>query len=181
MADQDAPKLRYNCYLLREHLPMIEHALRAKYRPGGREGMTTPTPTSAAPQGAVAYLGTTEPRTPKWAENLEPMFSGVASLINQAHRVVVFLPVRNRHFAVCFGYGSAALEWDALETNFGLRVAARRFKPNRISELRSRKIDVTARTSPHCSSRRRTPRSWRRPRRRVCAEAGRRAGRRRGR
>lgn len=141
------PKLRYNCYLLRPGLTSVESALRPKYRPGGAAAMAQVPPSAAAPEGAIAYLGTSDPKTPKWAVALSSMFSGISSLTNAANRVVVFLPVSERWFAICFGYGSSALNWDAVESNFGLRVAARRFRSNGgLSELRSRRIDQTART-----------------------------------
>ncbi len=65
--------------------------------------------------------------------------------MNLANRLVIFLPVGDRWFAVCFGYGSSALEWDAVDSNFGLRVAARRFRAD-VTEVRSRRIDASART-----------------------------------
>ena len=39
--------------------------------------------------------------------------------------------MKDRKFAVCFGYGSTTLDWSAIETNFGLKFAARRLDPNR--------------------------------------------------
>lgn len=139
-------KLRYNCYLLSDSVVDVERALRAKYRPGGPQGMTKLPTTAAAPAGAVAYLGSSDPRRPVWAQQLAAAFTGADAVANVSHRLVIFLPVKNRWFAVCFGYGSSALEWDLLDHNFGLRVAARRFAPEAVQELRSRRVDATART-----------------------------------
>ncbi|GAA2197075.1 TIGR04141 family sporadically distributed protein [Sinomonas flava] len=47
---------------------------------------------------------------------------------------------------MCFGYGAGVLEWDRIEANFGLRVAARKFDHEAVTELRSRRIDASART-----------------------------------
>lgn len=145
-AKKKDPKLRFNCYLLREGLTDVEEALRAKYRTGGALALTQLGTTNKAPKGAQAFLGSGEPRRPVWAEQLNAAFPGADRVENTPHRLIIFLPVETRWFAVCFGYGSSALEWDAVEANFGLRVAARRFEPESVQELRSRRIDFTART-----------------------------------
>ncbi len=140
------PKLRFNCYLLIEGLKDVQKALRPKYRMGGDQELVPIPATSKAPQGALAFMGAGTPRTPPWAEKLDAAFPGIAQLETTPYRMVVFLPVDSRWFAVCFGYGSSALDWDSIEANFGLRLAARRFAPESVQELRSRRIDVTART-----------------------------------
>lgn len=145
MPDDDPPKLMFNCYLLDKALADPEHALRPKYRSGGEHELSKLAPTSVAPSGAIAYFGTSDPKTPRWAELLSPMFHGL-DVLNQTNRLVIFMPVRKRTFALCFGYGGGALEWDCLETSFGLRFAARKLKPDQVTELRSRRIDATART-----------------------------------
>jgi len=73
-------------------------------------------------------------------------FPGAAEAASAANRLVIFLPAGDRWFAVCFGYGASTLESELVEGNFGLRVAARLFRPTSVSELRSRRIDATART-----------------------------------
>jgi uncharacterized protein (TIGR04141 family) len=139
-------KLRFNCYLLREGLDDVEKALRSKYRPSGAQALRKIDGSAEAPAGSVAYLGAPAERTPRWAEELDSLFPGVAQVTNRSNRFVIFLPVTTRWFAVCFGYGSGVLEWDSVEGNFGLRVAARRFQPDDVTEFRSRRIDASART-----------------------------------
>lgn len=146
MEKQKSPKLKFNCYLLREDISEFESALRKKYRKGGSDQLQQLTTTSKAPQGAVALYGSTPPKSPKWAELLENSFIGVNQATNSAQRLLIFLPVAERMFVICFGYGSSALEWDAIETGFGLQVAARILEPDRLTELRSRRIDRSART-----------------------------------
>ena len=146
MTGQRSAKLRFNCYLLRDGLSDTEKALRPKYRPTGAQALQRIDGSTAAPQGSVAYLGTPTERTPRWAEELDALFPGVAQITNRSNRFVIFLPVAQRWFAVCFGYGSGVLEWDSVESNFGLRVAARRFAPDDVTEFRSRRIDASART-----------------------------------
>lgn len=147
MTEASEPKLRYNCYFLRDGITDPVTALRPKYRPdAGGESMSELAGSDLALPGAVAYIGTTQPKTPSWADRLAPMYPDLGSLTNQSNRLVLFVPVEGRWFAICFGYGSTALEWDAVVPNFGLRVAARRFKPDQVSEVRSRRIDASGRT-----------------------------------
>jgi len=146
MARRREPKLRFNCYLLRDGLNDMEMALRPKYRPAGVQALRKIDGSATAPQGSVAYLGSPTERTPRWAEELDTLFPGIAQVTNRSNRFVIFLPVTQRWFAVCFGYGSGVLEWDCVEGNFGLRVAARRFQPDDVTEFRSRRIDASART-----------------------------------
>lgn len=144
--EKQAAKLRFNCYLLRDGLKDVETALRSKYRPSGKSALQKVAGSAGAPTGSIAYLDTPSERTPKWAEELDALFPGVAQITNKSNRLVIFLPVGTRWFAICFGYGSGALEWEAVEGNFGLRLAARRFQPDDVTELRSRRIDASART-----------------------------------
>jgi uncharacterized protein (TIGR04141 family) len=146
VAGASEAKLRFNCYLLRAGLGDVEEALRPKYRPSGAQSLRKLDGSAAAPLGAVAYLGTPVDRTPRWAEELDALFPGVAQITNRSNRFIIFLPVAQRWFAVCFGYGSGVLEWDCVESNFGLRLAARRFQPDDVTEFRSRRIDASART-----------------------------------
>ncbi|WP_091330779.1 DUF6119 family protein [Micromonospora aurantiaca (nom. illeg.)] len=139
------PKLRFNCYLLRQGLPTIEAALRAPYRPGGRTPMLPIQPAGGAPQGTVGYFSTPKQKVPPWAKALSPIFPALSQAQNLSNRFVIFLPVESRWFAVCFGYGSSALEWSAIEANFGLRFAARRMSPKSLREFRSRRVGASNR------------------------------------
>lgn len=139
-------KMRFNCYLLRTGLATPEDALRTKYRASGAEALTKIEGLSGAPARSVAYLGSGKDRIPRWAQEMNEYFPGTDAAVNRSNRLVIFIPVGARWFAVCFGYGSSALEWDAVESNFGLRVAARKLRPKEVMELRSRRIDASART-----------------------------------
>ncbi|MET9630972.1 DUF6119 family protein [Lentzea sp. NPDC006480] len=145
MADRPA-KLRFNCYLLREGLDSPVEALRAQYRPDGRTAMVKLSVSTSAPSGVSAFASLRSEKSPTWATALVPFFPQLESVINTSSRLVIFLPVKNRTFAACFGYGSSALEWTDLEPNFGLRFAARRIDPNGLNEIRSRRIDASSRT-----------------------------------
>lgn len=139
-------KLRFNCYLLKEEVTNPVHALRAPYRPGGSKEMSRLTPSASAPEGVLAYFSARSEKVPKWAQALLPTFPDLSRAINTSNRLVVFLPVAGRCFALCWGYGQSTLEHTAIESNFGLRFAARCLDPESVHEVRSRRIDASSRT-----------------------------------
>ncbi|MFF1406481.1 DUF6119 family protein [Streptomyces sp. NPDC058294] len=138
--------LRFNCFLLREGLESPEQALRSQYRPGGTSGMMKLAESTSTPDGCVAYLRDMSPNTPAWAKLLSPVFPELETVENFSNRLVIFLPVGDRTFALCFGYGSSTLEWSWIEANFGLKFAARRFDSKAMSGIGSRRIDSSARS-----------------------------------
>ncbi|MCX5438742.1 DUF6119 family protein [Streptomyces sp. NBC_00063] len=142
----DSPKLRFNCFLLREGLPSHQKALRAQYRTTGKSAMTELTPAAGAPEGCVAFFATKRDGVPPWSRSLNPVFPALGDVKSVSHRLVIFLPVGDRVFAVCFGYGSSSLEWSWIEPNFGLRFASRAYNTFALNEIRSRRIDPSART-----------------------------------
>lgn len=139
-------RLRFNCFLLKNGLDDPQQALREPYRRGGAAEMAKLRNKDKAPHGATAYLLANTERHPSWAVRLAELFEGLEDTRNLSNRLIIFLPVEERIFAACFGYGSSALDWSCVEPNFGLRVAARAMSPNAMSELRSRRFDVSART-----------------------------------
>ncbi|MEV5976128.1 DUF6119 family protein [Streptomyces sp. NPDC052114] len=143
---EKAPALRFNCFLLREGLGSYKEALRSQYRPGNQNGMRELDSSPLAPDGCVAYLKDMSEKTPAWAKQLAPIFSELQTILNVSNRLVVFLPVSGRTFAICFGYGSSTLEWSWVEANFGLKFAARRFDSKEMSGIGSRRIDAAARS-----------------------------------
>ncbi|MFB9477977.1 DUF6119 family protein [Streptomyces filamentosus] len=140
------PTLRFNCFLLREGLKDCEKALRVQYRPGSKSEMRKLANSDNAPDGCVAYLRDRTENVPAWARLLAPAFSELEGVLNFSNRLVIFLPVKNRTFAICFGYGSSTLEWSWVEANFGLRFAARRFDSKAMTGVGSRRIDSSARS-----------------------------------
>ncbi|MFI9026917.1 DUF6119 family protein [Streptomyces sp. NPDC053560] len=141
-----APTLRFNCFLLREGLDSHEEAFRPQYRPGKPGGMRKLADSQVAPEGCAAYLKDMSEKQPSWAKLLAPAFPELQAVLNYSNRLVIFLPVADRVFAVCFGYGSSTLEWSWIEANFGLKFAARRFDSNAMSGIGSRRIDASARS-----------------------------------
>ena len=98
MAEAQLPKLRFNCYLIREGISHPEMALRSKYRPSGQSmtSMSQITSSANAPEDAVAYSGAPSEKPPKWAERLDSLFPGTEQITNRSNRFVIFLPVRDR-------------------------------------------------------------------------------------
>ncbi|MGV9571337.1 DUF6119 family protein [Streptomyces nigra] len=141
-----APTLRFNCFLLREGLDSYEKAFRPQYRPGKPSGMRKLADSRVAPEGCTAYLKDMSEKQPAWAKLLAPVFTELEAVLNYSNRLVIFLPVSNRVFALCFGYGSSTLEWSWIEANFGLKFAARRFDSRAMSGIGSRRIDASARS-----------------------------------
>ncbi|MCO8305917.1 DUF6119 family protein [Streptomyces sp. RKCA744] len=147
MTDTEArTKLRFNCYLLREEINEPLPALRSDCRPGGKKEMSELRVSDAAPSGCRAYLRSKSESKPPWAASLISTFPELDGVINLSNSLVIFLPVGERLFAVCFGYGSSSLEWSSVEPNFGLRFAARCLNSDAVNEIRSRRIDASART-----------------------------------
>ncbi|MFF2597721.1 DUF6119 family protein [Streptomyces californicus] len=141
-----ASTLRFNCFLLREGLASYEEAFRPQYRPGKPNGMRRLTDAALAPKGCAAYLKDMSEKQPAWAKLLAPVFHELEAVLNYSNRLVIFLPVGGRVFAVCFGYGSSTLEWSRVEANFGLKFAARRFDSQAMNAVGSRRIDASSRS-----------------------------------
>ncbi|MEU0128646.1 DUF6119 family protein [Streptomyces sp. NPDC006289] len=142
----ERPKLRFNCYLLREGTTSAQEALRPQYRLAGNSAMTEIQPTAGAPEGCTAFFSSKTDGVPPWSRSLADVFPSLNDVKSISHRLILFLPVGDRMFAVCFGYGSSALEWSTIEPNFGLRFASRSYNTAALNEIRSRRIDPSART-----------------------------------
>ncbi|MFJ2179325.1 DUF6119 family protein [Streptomyces anulatus] len=139
-------KLRFNCYLLREGITSAQEALRSQYRFAGNSAMTEIESTGEAPEGCTALFSSKKDGVPPWSRSLADTFPSLGEVKSVSHRLILFLPVDERIFALCFGYGSSALEWSTIEPNFGLRFASRSYDTTALNEIRSRRIDPSART-----------------------------------
>ncbi|MGW5180380.1 DUF6119 family protein [Streptomyces sp. NPDC004082] len=142
----EASKLRFNCYLLREDITDPQNAFRFQHRSDGRTPMQELPSESGIPDGCRAFFSSKKDGEPPWARSLSQFFPNLGDVKSVSHRLVIFLPVGDRTFAVCFGYGSSTLEWSRIEANFGLRFASRAYNTLALNEIRSRRIDPSART-----------------------------------
>ena len=143
-----APTLKVSAYLVREGFEDVVDVLTPSSRPGGREPMheVQSSAVSNLPQGTRAFLAMNRARVPDWASALAPYFPELREIHNTSSRLVLFLPVDQRVFALCFGYGHASLNVSAVESNFGLKYAARTLDPEVIFGLDSRRMSATARS-----------------------------------
>ena len=146
MVSFEEVKIRFNCFLLEAGFESPEKALRKQYRLGERAALEEYSVSPLAPEGTRAFFGTTAGKLPKWAVALKDYVPAIATIQPQTTRFVLFIPVDDRVFAICFGYGSTALEWSAIEGNFGLRLAARTLKRDGLKEVKSRRVSSNART-----------------------------------
>lgn len=91
----------------------------------GLEAVTTAT---NLPTGAVLYILDTPPRAPWWRE-----YFGIAKDLSQASKgALVFLPVKDRWFALSFGHVYHHMKDIAYEYDFGLRVTLNALDPDRL-------------------------------------------------
>jgi len=146
--EESVPILKITAYLLRDSTAGVVDALSPSSRPGGRDGMfeLVPAVNTDLPEGSVAFVAMNRSQHPEWAQALEADFPQLADVHNTSSRMVLFLPVGDRHFAICFGYGGASLRKAAIDPSFGLRYAARTFNQNVIFGLDSRRMSATARS-----------------------------------
>jgi len=146
--EDSVPILKITAYLLRDGTAGVVDALSPSSRPGGRDGMfeLAPAVNTDLPDGTVAFVAMNRSQHPEWAQALEADFPQLADVHNTSSRMVLFLPVGDRHFAICFGYGGASLRKAAIDPSFGLRYAARTFNQNVIFGLDSRRMSATARS-----------------------------------
>lgn len=75
-------------------------------------------------EGATLYVGQIYSKTPEWTRFLRDNASNLPSdLFASGAGAAIFLPVEGRVMVVCFGYIHLALNEDAFERQFGLRVS----------------------------------------------------------
>lgn len=74
--------------------------------------------------GATLYVGQIHSNPPAWREFLQPLIGPLPEELSTGGAgAVLFLPAGLRTVAVCFGHIHIALDDDAFERGFGLRVA----------------------------------------------------------
>lgn len=100
----------------------VNEALKEEYAPGGERNRLRrgEWPTI---EGAELFIGQIFTSRPGWISFVEEQ-AGIQSdnLIASGAGAVLFLPVGDRVFAVCFGHIHIALEEEAFERQFGLKV-----------------------------------------------------------
>ena len=85
------------------------------------------------PTGSSLYIADNDFRPPWWKS-----YFSIEQNINQALKgAIVFLPVKNRCFALTFGHVSHNLEEASYEYDFGLRVTLNSVDPDKLKSLDS--------------------------------------------
>jgi uncharacterized protein (TIGR04141 family) len=109
-----------NIRLLREGYT-IENAFSASFSPGAERGLEQRPWTGV--DGASLFIGQIYSNAPGWRTFLETGSPDLpAGIFTSGAGAVLFLPVAGRVAAVCFGHVHIALNDDAFERQFGLKV-----------------------------------------------------------
>ncbi len=130
--------MKLTIYLFREEAESFADLLREDKEPSRvslRQSLSVP---------CEAWTAQTEPRPPKWADVVDPLVD-VSHLINSSGSLVLLFQVRNRFFAVSFGYANSLLRDELLEHSFGLKVSANATDPERVDELQARTVTENSR------------------------------------
>ena len=105
--------------LLRRGKRIID-AIAQDYVPGATKGLEQRT--WAPIEDATVFVGQLYQNAPPWREFVSHGSTDLPPLTSSGSAAILFIPVDQRVIAVCFGYAHIALDLDAFEKGFGLRV-----------------------------------------------------------
>ena len=136
--DPEAIVNQVSVFLLRPEIAAFADALRDDTLPA------VALASSSGLTGAL-YIARSESREPPWL----PFVRGLASTdipYDRPRRLsaVLFIERGDRRYALTFGYGRHMLLRDALEPDFGLKVAAGIIDPDEIASVDARSMEATA-------------------------------------
>ncbi|WFC63613.1 sporadically distributed protein, TIGR04141 family [Pseudomonas sp. REST10] len=110
-------------------------ALKFAYLPGGEKGALRQFSWTGV-DDAVLFLGQLYTNPPSWLPFVEEhMDGGAERVISSGAGATLILPVRDRLMAICFGHIHLALDDDAFERHFGLKVTLNSVPRRRIRTL----------------------------------------------
>jgi uncharacterized protein (TIGR04141 family) len=90
------------------------------------------------------FIGHNPPSPPSWVKFLQQISTdGLAELRTQSCSAVLLIEAKERYFALSFGQGHHALNEDAIQRSFGLRVVLNSVARNRLRTLDSASLDST--------------------------------------
>lgn len=98
----------------------IETAFREKHRPG-EENALEERPWPDVPEARL-MVGQVYSNPPPWRGFIAQGSADLPDIFSSGAAAIVFIPVRDRWMAVCFGHAHIPLDPDAFERQFGLRV-----------------------------------------------------------
>lgn len=99
----------------------IAATLKQRFLPGGAEALAEANWTPV--EGATVYYGQIFSNSPKWLNFLKAGVNPVDdAMLSSGAGAVIFVPASGRYYAICFGHIHIALDDDAFERQFGLKV-----------------------------------------------------------
>lgn len=111
----------------------IEDAFCESYRPGGEDGLEE-RPWAEIPEARL-FTGQIFDNPPPWRAFIAKGSADLPQLTSGGAAAIIFVPVRDRTMAVCFGHAHIPLDLDAFERQFGLRVTLNSVPRNSIRTL----------------------------------------------
>jgi hypothetical protein len=141
--NRDARATTFSVYLLREDRVEAEEVLRPAQRAAYEEVPVT----LEGYRGVRAFLRPEQRTPPDWARALRGHVPDrdLSRLQRSASSLVVVAPVRGRLVALTFGMGWSALDPDAVEPGFGLRLGARTIDGSQVRHLEVHSLDGAGR------------------------------------
>lgn len=139
VAERRRPEIpQISVYLLREDVVDVEAALR------DRDSVTGYDLDPASGLQGHLFVLPAHAKQPSWLPFLESISAvPLAAYANQHVSAVLILQRAGRLFALTFGFGRFLLDPDAIEPDFGLKVAAGLIDPDQINSVDSRILEAT--------------------------------------
>lgn len=97
---------------------------------------------------AYLYFKQNEPKAPSWINILKPYIihnvDEISKLENKSASAILIIKIRERFFALTFGYGRFLLNIECCEDNFGLRTVLNEIDPNEIKVIDAKTFETTS-------------------------------------
>lgn len=134
--------MKLSIYLLNEDVKEFKQAIQQKYLSGKSPFVELPKKKNLKYE-CIAYVQSNKVKPPKWLEFVGNNFDlSNFALLNASNSFLIVLRVKNRIFAVPFGFAYSALNRSRVEQGFGMRVTLNEIDPERIETLDTRNIDL---------------------------------------
>ncbi|ASS67590.1 MULTISPECIES: DUF6119 family protein [unclassified Paenibacillus] len=134
--------MKLSVYLLNEDVKDFKKAIQRKYLSGNNPFFELPKKGDLNYE-CIAFVQSNKVKAPKWLEFVGQNFDlSHLALLNASNSFLIILRVKNRVFAVPFGFAYSALDRSRIEQGFGMRVTLNEIDPERIETLDTRNIDL---------------------------------------
>src|SRR5579871_6690478 len=135
MANRTMPTAKLNVLLLKDSLKSFADALKADH------SLTEVGVNATIGDASALYVKEPHANPPSWQKFLDPIAAKKLKLANASSSAVLFVRVKKRLFAVCFGHGRTELRDEAPEHGFGLKVALNRVDPSKLRSVDARTLE----------------------------------------